>query len=97
MVLSDTMTDVLSNVAEKLTVISLLGLFLNYFMKELKKVQKLREADKKESDKRFEEIFNRQFEIEKENVKSITKQNDYNSVLADAIKKLCDKIEEKQN
>jgi uncharacterized protein (UPF0332 family) len=93
MILWDIMTEVLGNIAEKLTTITVLGLFLNYFMRELKAVQRLRESDKRESNKRFEAIFERQIEIEKENIESTIRQCDYNAQLTDAINKLRNHID----
>jgi len=86
----------LSGVVEKVTVVAVLALFLNYFMKELKAVQRLREADKKESDKKFEDIFSHQFETEKKNIEAITRQADTNTALTVAINNLTDKIEKIQ-
>ena len=91
--LTDLATDIITAVAEKLTIIAVLGLFLNYFMKELKTVQKMREEDKKESDRKFEEMFERQFSVEKQNIEAITKQSDTNLRLTDAINDLIDRIE----
>lgn len=89
----NTNTDVLSGLAENLTIVTVLVLFLNYFMKELKQVQRMRETDKKESDKKFEEIFNRQFAIEKQNIEAIARQCDTNARLTEAINNLSERIE----
>ncbi|MGN6568386.1 MAG: hypothetical protein ACTHJ0_10560 [Flavipsychrobacter sp.] len=95
-VLWDIATDIITGISEKLTVITILGLFLSYFMKELKAVQRLRDFDKKESNKKFEEIFERQIELERKNIEAIVKQCDTNSRLADAINKLTERIEKLQ-
>jgi len=86
-------TDFIASTAEKLTTVAVLAIFLNYFMRELKAMQNLRETDKKESDKKFEEMFSRQFEIEKQNVETITKQSETNIRLTEAINNLSERIE----
>ena len=86
-------TTFITSTAEKITIVAVLGIFLNYFMKELKTMQNLRENDKKESDKKFEEMFSRQFEIEKQNIETITKQSETNVRLSEAINNLSERIE----
>ncbi|XZF16127.1 hypothetical protein ACTHGU_08310 [Chitinophagaceae bacterium MMS25-I14] len=85
--------DLFSGIAEKLTIVAVLVLFLNYFMKELKSVQRLRESDKKDSDKKFEDMFARQFEIEKQNIEAISRQCETNARLTEAIDNLSERIE----
>jgi hypothetical protein len=91
--LLDIMTDIISGVAEKLTIITVLGVFLHYFMKELKTVQKLRETDKKETNRKFEEVFSKQFDIEKQNIEAITRQSETNIRLTEAINNLIERID----
>lgn len=89
----ETSGSIIGGIAEKVTTITVLGIFLNYFMKELKSLQSLREQDKKESDKKFEQIFNRQYEIERQNIEAISRQSDTNLRLTEAINNLSERIE----
>lgn len=89
----ETSGSIIGGIAEKVTTITVLGIFLNYFMKELKSLQFLREQDKKESDKKFEQIFNRQYEIERQNIEAISRQSDTNLRLTEAINNLSERIE----
>ena len=92
MILLQAQTTLIASTVEKLTIVGVLAIFLNYFMKELKALQNLRENDKKDNDKKFEEMFSRQFEIEKQNIETITKQSDTNVRLTEAINNLSDRI-----
>ena len=93
MMFMETSGSIIGEIAEKVTTITVLGIFLNYFMKELKSLQSLREQDKKESDKKFEQIFNRQYEIERQNIEAISRQSDTNLRLTEAINNLSERIE----
>lgn len=93
MIFMETSGSIIGGIAEKVTTITVLGIFLNYFMKELKSLQFLREQDKKESDKKFEQIFNRQYEIERQNIEAISRQSDTNLRLTEAINNLSERIE----
>jgi hypothetical protein len=93
MIFMETSGSIIGGIAEKVTTITILGIFLNYFMKELKSLQSLREQDKKESDKKFEQIFNRQYEIERQNIEAISRQSDTNLRLTEAINNLSERIE----
>ncbi|OJW85054.1 MAG: hypothetical protein BGO69_01695 [Bacteroidetes bacterium 46-16] len=93
MIFMETSGSIIGGIAEKVTTITVLGIFLNYFMKELKSLQSLREQDKKESDKKFEQIFNRQYEIERQNIEAISRQSDTNLRLTEAINNLSERIE----
>ncbi|MBS1586691.1 MAG: hypothetical protein JSS82_14240 [Bacteroidetes bacterium] len=95
--LLDATPGLVGGLAEKITTITVLGVFLSYFMKELKNVQNLREADKKETDKKFEQIFNRQYEIEKQNIEAIARQCETNIRLTEAINNLSERIENLQS